>query len=120
MHSQDPAAPPTIFDRFGGIRPMAAALGEKPSMVMGWKRKGVIPRWWAGRIIEVACIQGIILSDDDLAMLGRERPEGEIGTVEAGQNVGHNTSPVNPPGERVKNTQNAQIVDSDVAQERAA
>jgi hypothetical protein len=34
----------SIFTLFGGIRPMARALGESPSKVMAWKRAGHIPR----------------------------------------------------------------------------
>lgn len=33
----------SIFDLFGGIRPMARALDESPSKIMGWKRAGHIP-----------------------------------------------------------------------------
>jgi hypothetical protein len=34
---------PSIFDIFGGIRPMARAIGEPPSNVAAWKRVGRIP-----------------------------------------------------------------------------
>ncbi len=33
----------TIFEMFGGIRPMARALGESPSNISAWKRVGRIP-----------------------------------------------------------------------------
>lgn len=36
----------TLFDRFGGVRPMAEILGEPPSTVQSWKNVGRIP---AGR-----------------------------------------------------------------------
>ncbi len=36
----------TIFDKFGGVRPMAVALSEPPSTVQSWKNVGRIP---AGR-----------------------------------------------------------------------
>lgn len=32
-----------IIDRFGGIRPMAAALGKPVSTVQSWKVRGSIP-----------------------------------------------------------------------------
>ena len=34
---------PNLFDRFGGIRPMAEALHERPSTVQSWKATGRIP-----------------------------------------------------------------------------
>ncbi|MCW2396186.1 MULTISPECIES: carph-isopro domain-containing protein [unclassified Sphingobium] len=33
----------SLFDLFGGIRPMARAIGEAPSTVASWKRGGRIP-----------------------------------------------------------------------------
>lgn len=33
----------TLFDRFGGTRPMAKHLSEAPSTVNGWKAEGRIP-----------------------------------------------------------------------------
>lgn len=33
----------TVFDIFGGIRPMADHLSEAPSTVQGWKTAGRIP-----------------------------------------------------------------------------
>jgi hypothetical protein len=34
---------PNLFDRFGGIRPMAEALNERPSTVQSWKTAGRVP-----------------------------------------------------------------------------
>lgn len=59
MHSNAPVPPPSIFDRFGGIRPMAAALEIPASTIMSWKRKDRIPRWWMTLIADRAVALGV-------------------------------------------------------------
>lgn len=44
----------TIFDKFGGIRPMAEELGEAPSTVQGWKLTGRIPAGKQPLVLEKA------------------------------------------------------------------
>ena len=44
-----------VFEKFGGIRPMAAKLGfVPPSTVMSWERKGRIPAWRHAEILSAA------------------------------------------------------------------
>lgn len=58
-----------VIDRFGGVRPMAAALGHKnPSTVQGWKERGVIPVRRLPSVIEAAESNGVSVSLDELVM----------------------------------------------------
>jgi len=58
-----------VIDRFGGVRPMAAALGHKnPSTVQGWKERGVIPVRQIPSVIEAAESDGVSVSLDELVM----------------------------------------------------
>lgn len=43
-----------IVERFGGTRPMAAAIGKAPSTVQSWKTRGYIPDHEKATIIEIA------------------------------------------------------------------
>lgn len=57
----------TVFQKFGGIRPMAAKLGDvPPSTVKSWHRKGEIPAWRFDAILSAARAHGIELQADDL------------------------------------------------------
>lgn len=49
----------TLFDMFGGIRPMARKVGESPSTVMSWKRAGRIPAEKQPHVLHVALTEGI-------------------------------------------------------------
>lgn len=53
---------PTLFDLFGGIRPMARTLGEKPSTVMSWKNKGRIPAEKQPHVLHVGISIGLPIS----------------------------------------------------------
>jgi len=44
----------TLFDKFGGIRPMAEHLSEAPSTVQGWKSAGRIPAGKQPAVLEKA------------------------------------------------------------------
>jgi hypothetical protein len=43
----------SVFALFGGIRPMARAIGEPPSNVAAWKRVGRIPAEKQPHVLEV-------------------------------------------------------------------
>lgn len=49
----------SIFEAFGGIRPMARALDKNPSIVMAWKRNGRIPSKHHAKVLETALSLGI-------------------------------------------------------------
>ncbi len=57
----------TLFDKFGGIRPMAAQLGEAPSTVQSWKNAGRVP---AGhhqrRVLQKAIELGLAVTAEDV------------------------------------------------------
>ena len=62
----------SIFDLFGGIRPMARALEESPSKVMAWKRAGHIPARKQAEVLEKGQSIGLPISADHLVFpLGR-------------------------------------------------
>jgi len=55
-----------IISKFGGIRPMARALGHKsPSTVQYWKKTGWISAPQQSVVLEVAARDGISLSHSD-------------------------------------------------------
>jgi hypothetical protein len=55
-----------IIDRFGGIRPMARELGVWPSVVQGWKERGIIPPRRHSQILNAAQNAGIAIDPIDL------------------------------------------------------
>ena len=61
-----------IFDLFGGIRPMARALGESPSKISAWKRAGHIPAQKQADVLERGLALGLPLTTEHLVFpLGR-------------------------------------------------
>lgn len=57
----------SVFQKFGGIRPMAAKLGDVPaSTVKSWHKKRQIPAWRHASILEAARRLQIDLSADEL------------------------------------------------------
>lgn len=56
----------TLFDRFGGTRPMARQLKEAPSTVNSWKRRGRIPARKQARVLEVAKRLGLNVTPADV------------------------------------------------------
>lgn len=57
----------SVFEKFGGIRPMAAKLGGlPPSTVKSWHRKGDIPAWRHDSIMAAARAHGVSLTRDEL------------------------------------------------------
>lgn len=55
----------TIIDKFGGVRPCAAALGKAPTTVQSWKDSGHIPAKHQASVLEAAKRVGIDLSPAD-------------------------------------------------------
>lgn len=56
----------TLFDKFGGIRPMAAHLGEAPSTVQSWKTAGRVPAGHQHRVLVKADELGIAVTATDV------------------------------------------------------
>lgn len=61
-----------IVDLFGGLTPMARALGHRhPSTVQGWKARGVIPARQQAQVLEAAKRHGVPLQPADFFAEGR-------------------------------------------------
>ena len=56
----------SIFEQFGGIRPMARALGLPSSNVGAWKTKGRIPADKQPHVLAVAKAQGLPITAEDV------------------------------------------------------
>lgn len=56
----------TLFDKFGGIRPMAAHLSEAPSTVQSWKNAGRVPAGHQHKVLTKACELGIPITAEDV------------------------------------------------------
>ena len=54
-----------IIDKFGGIRPMASAIGKPVSTVQSWKVRGSIPDRAKPDILACARTSGVELSPAD-------------------------------------------------------
>jgi len=63
MDSLAPA--PAVIAAFGGIRPLAAALGVTPSTVQYWAMTGAIPQWRRDSIVKAATKSGVTLPSND-------------------------------------------------------
>jgi hypothetical protein len=62
-----------LFDRFGGIRPMAQALGESPSTVQTWKKTGRVPSIKQPDLLEKANELGLAVTAEDVVFPLRSR-----------------------------------------------
>lgn len=63
----------TLFDIFGGIRPMARALEEPSSNIAAWKRVGRIPAEKQPRVLEVAIKLGLAVTAEHVVFpLGQQ------------------------------------------------
>ena len=56
----------SIFEKFGGIRPMAEKLGQPPSTIKTWHTKRAIPRWWHKELLETAERIGLQVTADEI------------------------------------------------------
>lgn len=56
----------SIFQKFGGIRPMAAKLAVPPSTIKSWHAKRAIPDWRHRAVMEAALAHNIDLSPDEI------------------------------------------------------
>ena len=64
-----------IIARFGGVRPLAEALGHAhPTTVQAWKRRKVIPVRQIPAVIAAAQARGLALGPEDF--FGPERGDG--------------------------------------------
>lgn len=70
----DTIAHPSIFQKFGGIRPMAAKLGVPPSTIKSWHAKGAIPDWRRVAVLSAAVRHGIDVSMDDVVNVRPDAP----------------------------------------------
>ena len=62
----------TVFDKFGGTRPMANHLGEAPSTVNDWKNAGRIPSTKQPGVLAKAEELGLEITAEDIVFpLGR-------------------------------------------------
>nr|MCB7500747.1 hypothetical protein [Enterobacter roggenkampii] len=71
----------SVFQKFGGIRPMAAKLGDTPaSTVKSWHVKGHIPSWRHDAILDAARQYSISLSREELLKIAPDEPEADEGS----------------------------------------
>jgi DNA-binding transcriptional regulator YdaS (Cro superfamily) len=56
----------SVFQQFGGIRPMAAKLGVPPSTIKSWHAQRRIPAWRHAAILAAASGLGLTLTESDL------------------------------------------------------
>ncbi|RIA37502.1 hypothetical protein DFR49_3387 [Hephaestia caeni] len=62
----------TLFDKFGGVRPMAEHLREAPSTVQSWKTSGRVPAGRQPAVLEKAQELGLDVTAEDVVFpLGR-------------------------------------------------
>ncbi|WP_413716156.1 carph-isopro domain-containing protein [Sphingobium sp. B2D3B] len=63
---------PSLFEMFGGVRPMARAIREAPSNVASWKRAGRIPPDKQRSVLEVGEELGLQITAEHVVFpLGR-------------------------------------------------
>lgn len=65
----------SVFEKFGGIRPMASKLGVPSSTVKSWHVKREIPGWRYDHILHVAASHKIPLARKELAQV---RPDSGV------------------------------------------
>lgn len=65
----------SVFQKFGGIRPMAAKLDSLPvSTVKSWHTSRTIPRWRHASILAAAKANKIALTEDELINVRADQP----------------------------------------------
>lgn len=64
----------SVFQKFGGIRPMATKLGDvPPSTVKSWHSKREIPSWRHDAVLAAAKRHGVKLTRDELVNIQVDR-----------------------------------------------
>ena len=71
----------SVFQKFGGIRPMASKLRMPPSTIKSWHAKRAIPDWRHAAVLEGAARHGIDLSLEELTDI---RPDAMVTVGEGG------------------------------------
>lgn len=64
----------SVFQKFGGIRPMAAKINVPPSTVKSWHSKREIPDWRRVTILQAAAAHGIDLAENELVDILEDAP----------------------------------------------
>ncbi|WP_126516776.1 carph-isopro domain-containing protein [Sphingobium amiense] len=67
----------SVFQKFGGIRPMAAKIEVPPSTVKSWHAKRDIPEWRRATILARAKEHGIDLTEVELINIPADAPAEE-------------------------------------------
>lgn len=75
MHKIARRPQPSVFEKFGGIRPMASKLGVPSSTVKSWHVKREIPGWRYDHILLVAARHKIPLTRKELQII---RPDANV------------------------------------------
>lgn len=75
MHPETQRAPKSIFQKFGGIRPMAAKLGVPPSTIKSWHTKRAIPDWRRDAVLAAAVRHELDVSVDDIVNVRPDSPD---------------------------------------------
>lgn len=66
----------SVFQKFGGIRPMATKLGDvPPSTVKSWHKNRVIPAWRHDAILAAAERHRVRIKRDELENVRPDEPE---------------------------------------------
>ncbi|MGN7099336.1 carph-isopro domain-containing protein [Brevundimonas diminuta] len=72
----------SVFQKFGGIRPMATKLGDTPvSTVKSWHVKGHIPSWRHDAVLDAAKRHSISLSREELLKITPDEADADVASV---------------------------------------
>ncbi len=70
----------SVFQKFGGIRPMAAKLGDvPPSTVKSWHSKREIPAWRHDAVLAAAKRNRVQITRDELVNIEPDEAPGDSG-----------------------------------------
>lgn len=73
----------SLFEKFGGVRPMARALNEKASTVQSWKTTGRVPSGKQSFVLSRARDLGLgVTPDDIISPLGRDPEDGDTAALQ--------------------------------------
>lgn len=85
-----------LFDKFGGVRPMAEHLLQPPSTVASWKATGRIPANHQPAVLDKAAELGLDITADDVVFPLVDRDHADAGTPCADQ-VSAGNAPATSP-----------------------